>query len=338
MLKLIGVLFAVGAISILPVKVVNGRINEKNDCVMTYSFSREIVNENEDETVENEYSFLSSPLSFWDGCGSTYDIATVYTPNGSEVEVLIDKRTMSQTDINNCNSNGNKKVPQATLIADSTNKYNCHSYAWYQQSTDKPYWMNDPSKYYTDGSYYRTYTPKINDRICYFDKSGNNLHSGIIIDKYSGVSNSVCGDADMYKVVSKWGAWGLYEHRGDQCPYTSSCGGDALSVRYYHRHNFQNSYSNTNTSQHIAYCICGESITENHNNTYSNKTVTGHTALCACGKREVQTHLWTMYTNPNWGGPYTYVECKACHFIKRLGDNEFVPVRPYLVKNNKETI
>ena len=54
--------------------------------------------------------------------------------------------------INICNQNGDTLVSEATRIAPSSSKYNCHSYAWYMQSTSNPYWMNDPSSYYTDWS------------------------------------------------------------------------------------------------------------------------------------------------------------------------------------------
>lgn len=75
--------------------------------------------------------------------------------------------------------------------------------------------MNDPSAYYTDGSYIQVSTPHKNDRICYFDRLGTNIHSGIITEIYSGSSNGVCGGSDLVKVISKWGELGLYEHRGD---------------------------------------------------------------------------------------------------------------------------
>lgn len=35
----------------------------------------------------------------------------------------------------------------ATRRATPTVKYNCHSYAWYSQSTANKHWMNSPSKY-----------------------------------------------------------------------------------------------------------------------------------------------------------------------------------------------
>ena len=155
----------------------------------------------------------------------------VYTPNGNSVSVFSFDE-MDAEDIVECNNLGDTLVPEATRIASSTAKYNCHSFAWYLQSTSNVFWMNDPTDYYSDGSY-EVSTGEVGDIICYFDNYLGNLHSGIIIGTLEGTSNGVCGDADLKIVRSKWGAWGLYEHRGDQCPYTSSYYGDADYVMYF---------------------------------------------------------------------------------------------------------
>ena len=130
------------------------------------------------------------------------------------------------------NDYGDNLVPEATRISPSTRKYNCHSYAWYMQSTSNPYWMDCPNDYYTDGSY-EISTGNVGDIICYYNEDDVNIHSGIVTSRLSGVSNGVCGDADLVTVRSKWGSLGLYDHRGDQCPYTSTYGGDAEYVIYY---------------------------------------------------------------------------------------------------------
>ena len=155
----------------------------------------------------------------------------VYTPNGTSVYVETGEEA-SQSYISYLNDYGDDWVPEATRIANSSIVYNCHSYAWYLQSTSNPYWMPDPSNYYTDGSY-EISTGEIGDIICYFDDYEGNLHSGIVIGTLEGTSNGVCGDADLKIVRSKWGSLGLYEHRGDQCPYTSSYDGDADYVMYF---------------------------------------------------------------------------------------------------------
>lgn len=44
----------------------------------------------------------------------------------------------------------------STVIYQNVNPaYNCHSFAWYGQSTSNNYWINNPSIYWEDGSYSR---------------------------------------------------------------------------------------------------------------------------------------------------------------------------------------
>ncbi|HHT67361.1 MAG TPA: hypothetical protein GX010_03960 [Erysipelotrichaceae bacterium] len=155
----------------------------------------------------------------------------VYTPNGTPVQVYTFDELPPEY-IDDLNEYGDTLVPDATRVGPSTSKYNCHSYAWYMQSTLNTYWMNYPYEYYTDGSYEES-TGDAGDIICYFDEYGENLHSGIVIARSTGTSNGVCGDSNLVTVKSKWGACGLYEHRGDQCPYTSTYYGDATYVCYY---------------------------------------------------------------------------------------------------------
>ena len=122
-----------------------------------------------------------------------------------------------------------------------TTSYNCHSYAWYNQNTSiNDTWISFPTAYYIDCSYESINTPRMGDIICYYDSNGTqtevddiNLHSGIIVGLSGESSNGNCGDSNMYIVKSKWGMEGLYTHKGDECPYTSSYGGTADYVKYY---------------------------------------------------------------------------------------------------------
>lgn len=117
----------------------------------------------------------------------------------------------------------------------ATVKYDCHYYAWF--NGDDSYWYDSskPQIDFSDGSCVEVTSPSAGDIICYFDENGNNIHSGVVVSVSNGTLNGICGNADLVTVKSKWGALGLYRHRGDQCPYTSTYGGDAVSVKYYHR-------------------------------------------------------------------------------------------------------
>ena len=106
------------------------------------------------------------------------------------------------------------------------------------------------------------------DRIIYIDQNGTNIHSGIV-RSITGLSpNGVCGYANTVKVQSKWGPYGLYEHRGDQCPYTSLVSdGEAVTVKFYrynisHTHSY--SYDTFDSLYHYSSCQCGSLIME-HN-------------------------------------------------------------------------
>lgn len=122
-----------------------------------------------------------------------------------------------------------------TPISDPTFKYNCHSYAWYSQSTSQNnIWLNYPYVYYSDSdrSYEEVSDPRLGDIVCYYGYNNKNvfgnLHSGIITRYTDQSSNGTIGDLNKYIVTSKWGAGGLYEHRGDICPYMY-----ATEIRYY---------------------------------------------------------------------------------------------------------
>lgn len=135
---------------------------------------------------------------------------TVKTPKKSSVKVgkLKSGKELTSSEIRQCKNYVSSNFPGATYIATPTKKYNCHSYAWYSQSTSNGYWMNDPSKYMRDGSYKKD-GYKVGNIIYYAGE-----HSGV-------VSLVKVGYAGCY-VKSKWGMHGLYNHFYNQCPYSTS--------------------------------------------------------------------------------------------------------------------
>lgn len=107
------------------------------------------------------------------------------------------------------------------LISSGTCRYNCHSYAWYSQASNNPYWINDPSPIMTVGTPVRMYSGglgtsanstniRYGDIIFYGDLYGNmeNWHSAIYIstEYTSGVPIA------SQKCRSKWGILGVFEH------------------------------------------------------------------------------------------------------------------------------
>lgn len=178
--------------------------SEKNAIILSSNINTKLINKN---LITNVMSQSTIGIS---GAGDIIRYGTVYTPSPklSKISVfeLVD---MSSTDKTSFNSYMDSRYPKATRLRSATYKYNCHSYAWYSTSTSNVWWMNDPTKYMTDGSYLKSSSPKANYKI-YYPASGNQ-HSGII----SSVSGSTV------TVTSKWGAYGLYKHTANNCPYVS---------------------------------------------------------------------------------------------------------------------
>lgn len=191
----------------------------------------------------------------------------LYTPNGTDVAlprnsdpttyyVMKYLNDLPDEVKNDCEIADTRTFNVISLISQATTNYNCHSYAWYSQDIlNNDIWISYPNAYYMDNdeSYERVYDPKIGDIICYMDldkeEEYQNIHSGVIVD-YSGEnSNNICGDSNKYIIQSKWGQHGLYQHKGDECPYTSKYEGDAEEVWYFRR--VKHTYSLGNYTSNI---------------------------------------------------------------------------------------
>lgn len=132
--------------------------------------------------------------------------ATVKTPKGSSVPAY---KSLTWADHGMTEAEGKaahkaalKQYPNMTAISGPSSKYNCHSYAWYSTSTNNIYWIDNPSKYWTDGSYAENRNYVVGYKITYI-KNGSITHSGII---------SSVVDRHLNGVKSKWGCLGVYNH------------------------------------------------------------------------------------------------------------------------------
>ncbi len=142
--------------------------------------------------------------------------SSVYTPNGTKVAVIVNKsEPLSQSEIKEINSIYDKNYPTAKRLRSASGKYNCHSYAWYSQSSSNNKWMNSPANYINDKSY--TYgSIKPSEKMVYYSNS-QIIHSAIIKTRSEGPS--LVGFSDLVQVDSKWGSAGLYNHKGNNSPY-----------------------------------------------------------------------------------------------------------------------
>lgn len=97
--------------------------------------------------------------------------------------------------------------------------YNCHSYAWYDQSSENKYWIINPRKFWEDNSYQRYYLGNAvtsiyeagicNGDIVVYGPENNSIHSAI----FSGNSNLTSTHSLVTaQCISKWGSAGVFRH------------------------------------------------------------------------------------------------------------------------------
>lgn len=180
---------------------------ERNEAGI-YSVQSEVYSAYKEDTVSTK------------AAGDTWtavSAGTVKTPRGNNVpQVYKRSPELTSSEKAQINADIQSSFPRATRTAEPTVKYNCHSYAWYQQSTSNPYWIGKtsaPSIYTTDGSYSKyTGTPRSGMKAWY----NGGEHSGVSIGA------RVEGGAQVHYVRSKWGMCGIYEHPFSYSPYTPS--------------------------------------------------------------------------------------------------------------------
>ncbi len=142
-------------------------------------------------------------------------IGYVYTPNGTPVEVIVDRTEMSSSEMVAADTYVAVYYPGAVKLASATNKYNCHSYAWYSRSTSNIRWMNDPSAYMTDGSYTYLGTTPPSVIVSYPRMYYPGEHS-------AWMTSSTGSTYSKITCTSKWGSLPLMSHKANYCPYNYS--------------------------------------------------------------------------------------------------------------------
>lgn len=142
--------------------------------------------------------------------------ACLTTPRGSVFPAIFyNAEPLSTAQIAATNQSARQMYPNAVLVANASGKYNCHSYAWYQQSSSaNNYWLNSPSDdaYWLDGSYtiVNTATSKtkwLATKWSYW------------VGDHSATAYPL-GQSVTFR--SKWGQWPLMDHNWNYSPYNSS--------------------------------------------------------------------------------------------------------------------
>ena len=131
---------------------------------------------------------------------------TIYTPNGTAITAWV-YTELSAAQITANNNYVATNYPNATRETDASRKYNCHSYAWYNQSTSNNAWIDSPGddQFWLDGSYsLSSNTSAANRKVRY----GADDHSAIAVN--------------AIRFRSKWGQLPRMFHTYSYSPYNSS--------------------------------------------------------------------------------------------------------------------
>ena len=138
--------------------------------------------------------------------------STIYTPTFQSLIGLVFSE-LTQYQINYTNTCAQLCFPNAVFISNSSRKYNCHSYAWYNTSQYNTIWLNATdsisqqfqlSKYWTPNCVYSSCNKENAEKVYYsvFD------HSAIVLGPDT--------------VISKWGQGPLMKHTYEDCPYDTT--------------------------------------------------------------------------------------------------------------------
>ena len=134
----------------------------------------------------------------------------LYTPRGTAVDASVTVGELTAGEQSAATAVKKKySALGADCLEEASLRYNCHSYAWYSNSTLNSYWMKDPSKYMSDGSYTRVQKINLASKVYYTSTN----HSARVYDaEGSSINNAY--------VISKWGNGPVMVHKVYDCPYT----------------------------------------------------------------------------------------------------------------------
>lgn len=171
---------------------------------------------------------------------------------------------------------GDEKVsaahPNATRLSSASPKYNCHSYAWQDSSTNNVYWIDSPAAYISDPHTAKSHTPFAN-AIAVYTVGNQTVHSAVV----TGVNGNTI------TCVSKWGPSGLYRHELGYLPdeYLENGKPNVTYYRINYVHSGNGSVGNTSRAGHTVGCsVCGQSFVEPHVYRVTATTLNTHTRIC----------------------------------------------------------
>lgn len=139
-----------------------------------------------------------------------------YTPKGAPVALYSPERELNQEEQRYISEALERCTYSLKILATPTSKYNCHAYTWVKNNDRSSYWLEDPTKFLTDGSYSLESSPSIGSHVYYQPIYVNEEllygnHSALVVQTASNTADFI--------VNSKWGCWGAYEHKLKNCGY-----------------------------------------------------------------------------------------------------------------------
>ena len=159
--------------------------------------------------------------------GDIIGYTTLYTPKNHQPLQGIIRSELTDYEIESYNSQLCNAYPSAVMIAPSSARYNCHSYAWNDQSTSNAVWLNaydsqnvfQLQKYWIDDHYTERIT-EANATRAYYSSAD---HSAII--------------TGTNQYLSKWGSGPLMQHAQSYSPYSTNrmayyCSWDDVEIEY----------------------------------------------------------------------------------------------------------
>lgn len=272
----------------------------------TYAQAKTAETSAMDENTASPASIIDDLLAALFPSNVSYQIADVdvTTVGGNEVTLYEADGELTNAEINSVNSDIQNQFPNITTLANPTARYNCHSYAWYDNSTSNGYWIYDcqPYTYDTHISCTVSDTATVGAICVYFNSQGI-VHSAIV--------ESVSGNT--VTVISKWGACGLYRHSVDEVPSGYTYNGTATRCRYFtftDTHTYSGDYTQYSSTQHSRKCAHCDSVNYyNHTLKYTTNALK-HTGTCSlCGYTFTAAHTYNSVTGA----------CKVCGYVKDVG-------------------
>jgi hypothetical protein len=258
--------------------------------------------------TEEEHTYLNPPQSFYyllhDITVITYTQSNAtHTLNNSDVVLYTPDHFLTTAEKNELDYSLLRAYEHLDQVASANTWYNCHSYAWYQRTTNAQGFMPFVDYYMLD-PHYETVSKssaQVGDIVVYRDADGKYTHSAVIVDINTGSSM-----VPIITCESKMGICGVFRHDISYVPelyYAGYSTPQYVIKRFTTSHDYE--YTQYNAASHARTCEhCGTEYLS-HNKTVTTKTGLNHTLKCYdCGWTRTEAHIYLSGST----------KCKTCGY------------------------